>query len=692
MFRSDASKPRILLVDDDPSQVHLLSQVLKDVGQLYFEQDGVAALSRVVTLRPDVILLDIQMPGLDGFEVLRQLQSSQTKRHIPVIFITAHDSMEHQLRCLREGAVDFIPKPLQPEVVAARVQTQLKLRQRERELVSIYRHAKVTLSSIGDAVITTDNQCRVTYMNPMAEVMTGWTLDQASGVPIEQVMPLRIGDEGPPHTNPVRIAVREKRVVGMALNCQMMNQAHKWVPVEDSAAPLVSNDDEVLGAVIVFHEVDAAKALALKMAHQAQYDQLTNLPNRFLMLNRITSELEASAKAKRKAALVLLDIDHFKGINEQFGFEFGDMVIQTVAKRIKALLQHGETLSRQQSDVFMVLVPDAEVDTLNTLLTLIRKAASSLADLHPELDDFGVSMGVSLYPDDSTDAQMLMLHADSALNRAKTDPAAEGLSFFSLEYEERFTFRRQRMQTIKHALSDDRVVVLYQPLVDALSGQVIAVEALMRLRCLDGTLMPPSEFISLAEESRLIIPLSERMIDLALDQQRQWALEGRSVRVCLNISAVQFIDPGFWPHLHDVMAKHHSAPHMIELEVTESLMMRDLDQVTQNMQAMRSLGITISIDDFGTGYSSLTYLHKLPIDVLKIDKSFVQRLTPEQPEDVLIRTITALAQNFGFQTVAEGVETEYQVKKLQALGVNLLQGYRLSKPVVGADIATQYPL
>jgi diguanylate cyclase (GGDEF)-like protein/PAS domain S-box-containing protein len=693
MFSRNNISPRILLVDDDANQITILNKVLKVIGQVFFEQNGLAALEQAIKIRPDVILLDIDMPGLNGHQVLAQLKGNELTRNTPVIFITSYDSVEDQLLCLREGAVDFIAKPLQPDVVAARVTTHLMLRNRERELVEVYRHAQVTLDSIGDAVITTDKDAKITFMNPTAELMTGMSLNDAMGRLIEEVMPLRIGDDGPPHINPVRICIQENRVVGMALNCQMMKQNGHWIPVEDSAAPLISQDGDVIGSVIVFDDINESRAMALKMSHTLQYDQLTNLPNRFLLMERLNTKMVRSQTSNAKIGLILFDIDRFKLINEEFGFEFGDALLKKIAQRIKSQLKNNETLSRHNADEFMVLVPELERPSdLANLAVVIRDHVMMLTALHPEINNFSMSMGLSVYPDDAADAQSLLLHADAALHRAKTDSIHDGFCFYSEEMESRFISRRQRYMQLKSAIADENVIALYQPIVDANTGCLEAVEALMRIKDKDASLIPPVEFIPLAEETRLIIPLGEKMIQLALQQLKQWCNEGLNIRMCLNISPIQFLDPHFVPFLLRTIDEYHVSPKMIELEVTESLMLDNLQQVIRDMEQLRVMGISISIDDFGTGFSCLSYLKELPVDVLKIDKSFVAQLSIEKPDEILVKTITILAQSMGLKSVAEGVETLDQARRLKELGVLYLQGYYFSKPVTANEVRVSYDI
>ncbi|MCT8986582.1 two-component system response regulator [Shewanella phaeophyticola] len=693
MFSRSRIPPRLLLVDDDVNQINILNKVLQAIGQVFFEQNGLSALEQAIKIRPDVILLDIDMPGLNGHEVLAQLKDNELTCNIPVIFITSYNFVEDQLLCLREGAVDFIAKPLEPDVVAARVNTHLMLRKRERELLEVYRHAQVTLNSIRNAVITTDKDARVTFMNPIAELMIGMSLNDAMGCFIEEVMPLRIGDDDSPHINPVRICIQENRVVGMAFNCQMMKQNSHWISVEDSAAPLISQDGDVIGSVIVFDDINQSQVMALKMSNTLQYDQLTNLPNRFLLMELLNTKMARSQRSNVKIGLILFDINRFKLINEEFGFQFGDELLKKIALCIKSQLHNNETLSRHHADEFMVLVPELKHPSdLANLAVMIREHVMELAELQPEIHNFSTSMGLSVYPDDAADAQSLLLHADAALHKAKTDSIHDGFSFYSEEMESRFISRRQRYMQLKSAIVDNNVIALYQPLVDAITGQLNAVEALMRIKENDGSLISPIEFIALAEETRLIIPLGEKMIQLAFQQLKKWCDEGLKIRMCLNISPIQFIDPHFVPFLLKAIDKYHVSPKMIELELTESLMLDNLQQVISDMEQLRIMGISISIDDFGTGFSCLSYLKELPVDVLKIDKSFVAQLSVEKPDEILVKTITTLAQSMNLKSVAEGVESLDQARRLKELGVSYLQGYYFSRPVTANEVRDCYDI
>ncbi|EAR10614.1 EAL domain-containing protein [Reinekea blandensis] len=685
--------PTLLVIDDDPLQITLLNQIFKDTCQLHFEQDSLQALAVVESIAPDLILLDIEMPGLNGFEVHKLLKQHPQTRTIPVIFITVHSSPEFQVRCLNEGAVDFIIKPLNPKIVEARVRTQLKLKERETTLHNLYRHAAITLDSIGDAVISTDKDGRVRYMNPAAELITGHTNIEAQGRFIEDIMPLRIGHDGPAHVNPLRLAISEKRNVGMAFNCQLRNQRGKWISVEDSASPLISDSGDVIGGVIVFKDIDESRAMVLKMTHSLQHDQLTNLPNRFLLMEHLTAAIATNKGQQTKLGLLQLNIDRFKLINEEFGFAFGDSLLKKVANFLKQQLSGEETLSRHNADEFVILVPKLnDTSELANLALQLKEQLGLFSQTLSGIVNLTACIGLSLYPDDARDAQSLILHADSALKRAKENAIHQGICFYSDEMATQFMTRRKIYKHIKAAVSNQSVITLYQPMVNSQSGRVEAVEALMRISDDEGNIVPPIDFIAIAEDTRLILPLGEQMIVNSLKQQQKWQKAGRNIRICLNISPVQFREPGFVGFLTQTLQTMQIDPRMIELEVTESLMLETHAQLTRDIQTLRDMGITLSIDDFGTGYSSLSYLKDLPVDVLKIDKSFVALAETTEGDTVLIKTIAELANNMGLSSVAEGVETEQQVHYLQNLGISLLQGYYFSKPQPAEDVLFEYPL
>lgn len=684
-------KHKILVIDDDPLQISLLNSIFKDSCQVFFEQDSSLAITMIEQVKPDLILLDIEMPGLNGFEVLELIQSHLAATKTSVIFITANDSVTYQLRGLNAGAVDFIVKPFHPSVVEARVNTHLNLKHQQIQLAQAHAHAAITLDSIGDAVITTDEHCHIVYMNPSAELITGHAFDDVKNEDIEYVMPLRIGDNGPAHINPLRLAINEKREVGMALNCQLRNRNGNWLQVEDSASPLVSDTGEVIGGVIVFKDIDEAYAMALKMTHALQHDQLTDLPNRFLLMDKLNTVLEKRASQGKRVGLMQLNINRFNLINQEYGFAYGDSLLQKVAKFLTANLQKGEILSRHSADEFLVIVPYIEdTSELADLAIFLREQLFELGTQLSGVFELAVRIGLSVFPDDADNTHNLILHAEAAVQKAKFEGKRNQVCFYSEEMATNFTNRKNIYRHLKYAIAHDSVVTLYQPMVNSQTGEVEAVEALMRIRNEEGEVLPPSAFIQLAEETGLIVPLGEQMIRNTVAQQAKWVEQGRHIKICINISTVQFRDPNFLPSVTSIIQAGTVDPHLFELEVTESLMLDSLEKTSADMKKIKELGICISIDDFGTGYSCLSYLKDLPVDVLKIDRSFVSEI--QNNDTFIIKTIASLAQSMGLRSVAEGVETESQVAILRELQVDLLQGFLFSKPVSADQLQFEFSL
>ena len=541
--------------------------------------------------------------------------------------------------------------------------------------------AQVILGAIGDSVIATDAAGRITYMNPVAETMTEWEANDALGRSIESVMPLVSHDELAPLQNPVHIALRQQRKVGMALDTVLVTRSGNRVNVEDSASPIKDAEGQISGAVIVFHDVSEARAMAIKMTHLAQHDQLTDLPNRLLLADRISQAMRSATAGHASLALMILDLDHFKFVNDAHGHPVGDLILRTVADRLTAVFSADATVSRQGGDEFMILLPEIHSPEQARLMALAAIDAVSSTILIEGTDfHIGCSVGISVYPDDALTREDLMRHADSALYRAKSD-GRNRCSFHSASIEEMLVQRSRTGRTLRAAMDGARVEVHYQPQVEVLSQRVDTVEALVRLRDEAGALIPPSEFIEYAEETGLIVALGRAVLLDAFKRISDARAMGYSLHVAINVSIVQFAQPDYLESLCELCAAHGVEPASIELEITEGLLMKDADNLRLLLERLRQHGFRIALDDFGTGYSSLAYLSQLPIDVLKIDKSFVSRLATSQQCVSIATAIIQLGKSLHMGLIAEGVETQEQADQLLGMGCTTMQGYFYSRPM-----------
>lgn len=689
MSSSEVERQIILIVDDQAGNIALLTEILSDLGDIYFVVHSTQAYDKAVELQPDVILLDIEMPQLDGFEVCQLLKNSPLTQDISVIFISARTEAEFEFNSLSYGAVDFIARPFNREICRLRVQNHLVLQQQAKALrlgqQQIYaekQRLQVTLNSIGDAVIATDVDACVTFMNPIAERMTGWRASEAIGESIYVVMQLQDADSKQPSTNPISLALSEKRIVAMALNCELVNRSSaEAIPVEDSAAPIFDMNGDMLGAIIVFHDVGQARALATKMSFLANHDQLTGLPNRILLNDRIHQACRLANMIERQVGIILLDIDQFKYLNDSLGHQLGDKLLLKLVKRLQTVLEPEHTLARIGGDEFVLIYPDiVHTEQISILAQNIQRIMRQPFDIEGKKYIMAVSMGISLYPTDSASEEELMRHADVALFKAKQE-GRNRYCFFSEELGQRMLQRHQQEQYLRNAIEHDRIEVHFQPKVTLETSKVIGAEALVRIRSEDGKLLSPADFIPLAEETGLIIPLGKVVLIKSCQQAAVWRGNGTALPVSVNIAAAQFTDPSLVGLIEQLLVDYQLPPTLLELEVTETALIQDPERTANILKDFRALGIRISIDDFGTGYSSLSYLKRFKVDVLKIDMSFVKDMLQDRSDYEIVKTIISLGQSMNIELIAEGIETAAHRDSLLELGCCYGQGYYYSKPL-----------
>lgn len=795
----------IMIVDDTPSNIQLLREAVRDMGDVYFATNGPAALALARLRNPDVILLDIEMPGMNGYAVCEAIKADPLICNAAIIFVTSHDKNLHELQALDLGGVDFIQKPLNIPVARARVKTHLALQIRTRELIQarrdltdvmenlpafiahwdaelancfcndiegqwfgltaeamreqqlatvlgaanfalmqshinivlgrqnssfdmtfvrpglppiygqvslVYRHSedagdgflmlitditarklaemalfnemerlRVTLNSIGDAVISTDENGIVDFVNPIAETLTGWYSSEAIGQPIENIMPLREGTLDYVLQNPIRLALKEQRTVGMAMNCVLRRRDGRDFEVEDSAAPIRDQNGKITGAIIVFHDVSEARAMAVKMTHLANHDALTNLPNRMLLQDRTEQALQKAQRSGERVAMLLLDIDHFKLINDSLGHSVGDDFLQQIAQRLKLVLRAGDTVSRQGGDEFIILLSDVEnIEHVSLFASRLLKIISAPYENNGNRFDLSASIGISLYPDDSNDMESLYRHADAAMYAAKQE-GRNRYHFFAKAIEENIRARHLLERHLRGAVEEGVFEVFYQPKIDARALSITGAEALVRWRHPDGHLIPPMDFIPLAEETGLIIPLGLLVLRKACMDAKIWHDAGFPIRIAINISPIQFNEATFVEAVQQVLEESNIDCSQVVLEITEGMLAKDSEKSRETMRQLKNLGLSIAIDDFGTGYSSLSYLKRFPIDVLKIDQSFVRDMLTDASDAAIVTAIIHMAKGLNLRLVAEGVETQPQAEALLAQGCHVMQGYLYSKPV-----------
>jgi diguanylate cyclase (GGDEF)-like protein/PAS domain S-box-containing protein len=545
--------------------------------------------------------------------------------------------------------------------------------------------AQVTLNSIGDAVICTDVGGHVTYLNAAAERLTGWLCSEGVDLPLETVFHIIDPKTRAPIQNPMALATAENKVVGLPPLCTLIRRDGSEIAIEDSTAPIHDRQGHVTGAVMVFHDVSAARNLALQLAHAAEHDDLTDLPNRSLLHDRLSMAIAASARRQSHLAALYVDLDRFKNINDSLGHPVGDRLLQSVARRLSESVRQSDTVSRQGGDEFVILLPDvnaskdAAVCADKILKAIHRPHLIEGHEIH-----VAASIGIALFPQDGTDVDTLLKNADSAMYAAK-ECGRDNYQFYRADFNASASERQTLESDLRSAIDRDELELHYQPILDMRSGTVCGVEALLRWRHPQHGFSQPAVFIPIAEESGLIVPIGKWVLREACRQAKAWEDEGMApLRLSVNISAVELRSKDFVAGVKEILKETGFDAKRLEFELTETFLMQDSNSTATVLAAIKDLGVQLALDDFGTGYSSLSYMRRFPIDTLKIDRSFVNDLVVDADDASIVSAVINMGKSLHMRVVAEGVETQEQLAFLRQEGCSEAQGYLFSKPVSAA--------
>ncbi|BFT30666.1 hypothetical protein D210916BOD24_18420 [Alteromonas sp. D210916BOD_24] len=695
----DFETQKVAIIDDEPSTLLILESAVEALAEVVTCSTSGEALSFINQCLPDLIVLDISMPELSGFDVCRQLKASPVTAAIPIIFVTSHSDVENERNALALGAIDFISKPIDIELCRLRVKNHLMLQQQKHLLAHINaqleaekKQLSVTLRSIADGVISTDTQGQVTFINPVAQRLTGYPEHEALGKSIDVIMELRDATSNATMVNPAFYALKEKRTAAMAFNTVLVSRENQVFRVEDTASPIIDDQGNLLGAVIVFQDVSEAVEMAVKMTHITNHDQLTGLPNRVLLHDRIVQALSQRISPRSSIALLLIDIDNFKYLNDSLGHRVGDSIIKSIAHRLKAIVGSNATLARVGGDEFACLLTDIGSGfSADSIAMACLQAGREPIVINGKSHQLSLSIGISLYPQDAKNAEEMMRHADTAMYRSKAK-GKDAFSFFSTDLQQAMHRRVELEIILRNAIENDTLVIFLQPKFDFASKSMMGAESLVRLYDDEGNIIGPDEFIPLAEETGLIHQLGHQVLRKSCALVAKCNGLGQELKVAVNVAAKQLSNPGFVKEVDQIIRNSGIKASSIELEVTESALMHDFEQTRDMLNALTALGLSIALDDFGTGYSSLAYLRQFPLNVLKIDRSFVIDMDQEQQAFDIVLAIVNLALSLELSIVAEGIENQAQFDALFELGCHAGQGYMLCRPIPEEQFLTDHVL
>ncbi|QNI02784.1 EAL domain-containing protein [Halomonas sp. SH5A2] len=562
-----------------------------------------------------------------------------------------------------------------------------RLIEAEAALQASQEWAQATLNSIGDAVVTTDLSCRITYLNCVAEKLTGWPSADAIGKPLAEVLILVNGQTLETAANPAQRAMEENRTVGLAMDSVLIRKNGTQLEIEDSAAPIHDREGFIRGAVIVFHDACQSPIQSSKLAYQAQHDALTGLPNRVLLAERLSRAIGLAKRHQHQVALIYLDLDAFKPINDSLGHSLGDSLLQAVAGRLSECVRDTDTVCRQGGDEFVVLL--SEIEQPQDAATIAEKILTALAapyriDSH-ELR-ITTSIGISIYPDHGINAPTLLSNADTAMYNAKEN----GCNHYQLFRSDMNTLKQQHHHIefqLRQALKEDALFLNFQPRIDIATGLVCSAEALVRWRNPVLGLVQPSAFLPVAEARGLIGPMGHWVLFEVCRQLQTWQEEGiEIVPVAVNISTLELQDQSLPSRIANILTKTGLDAHFLELEVDESsLVYRENDVSIATLDALSHLGIRIAIDDFGTGTASLERLKCYPLDTLNIAPCFVHDMLDSPENSSFIEALIHFGQILSLRVIAKGVETQTQLDRLSLQGCDGAQGFLFSQPLSALD-------
>ena len=689
---------QVLLIHDDLDEATRAMGFLRDEEPRVFEvewvrrcSEGIARLTADESPSPrarpkiDAVVVDLALPDSSGIATFEKLIRAAPR--IPLLILAAAQNEAIAQSAVQRGAQDYLLKERVDDYSLPKaVHGMIERAGTSAELFELRELAQVTLNSIGDAVISTNLEGHVTFLNVVAERLTGWTAQAAAGRSLEDVFNIVDATTRMGVLDPMAAAIFQNTTVSLTPNCLLIGRDGQEFAVEDSAAPIHDRHGSVKGAVMVFRDVSAARAQSQRMSYQAQHDSLTDLPNRALMAERLTQAVALAHRNRQNMAILFLDLDRFKAVNDLLGHEIGDRLLQSVALRLQGCVRSSDTVSRHGGDEFVVLLMqvantlDAAVCAEKILQRLSAPHRIGEHELHVT-----ASIGIATNTEDGIDAKTLLRNADLAMYHAKGQ-GRNNYQFFQSDMNARTAARRVLERELRHALDNNEFVLFFQPTINLTTRAISGVETLIRWRHPERGLLLPEEFMPLAEECGYIVPIGRWVLRNACNQAKLWEEACfPPLPVAVNVSALELRDRNFVAEVKAVLAATGLDPKNLVLELTETILVMDTDSTAEVLRDLKEIGVQLALDDFGTGFSSLSHLQKFPIDVLKIDQSFMRNLHAESDDASIVGAVIGMADSLRMRVVAEGVETEEQLTVLEEQSCPEAQGFYFSRPLAAED-------
>ncbi|HEV2573158.1 MAG TPA: EAL domain-containing protein [Beijerinckiaceae bacterium] len=693
----------IVIVDDRITNRNIFAKLAASIEpnvQVETFGDPLQALDWLVDQQPDLIITDFKMPTIDGAEFIRRYRQFPGAAEIPIIVLTIYEERSFRLRALEAGATDFLHSPVDHHEFVTRARNLLKLhkhqklladrattlerelerseRSREQALRDSSERLAQVIDTLPVMINATASDGTLIFANAYQAAFSGKDLAKFVGKPMNSLY-------GP-----------EQSARNLALD-RLVLQTGKAVPAYEeemtdltgttrhfvtTKSPLTNDERQVTAVLTSSLDITARKRSEAYLRHVAHHDALTDLPNRISLIESMRKMITRSRRGDHMFGLYVVDLDGFKKINDLLGHAAGDRYLKALAEHVSKEIREGDVFARLGGDEFALLQSDMlstteAADYANRILDTISGFEMPGHNLAP----MKASIGVALYPSDATDADQLLINASLAMYRAKSDNG-NSFAYFASDMQTRARVAAQLDNELQLALERGEFQLYYQPQINLATGQVDGAEALLRWDRPGQGIVSPGVFLPRAEENGMILPINEWVLFEACRAARRWQEKGHQyLRVAINLSPIQFRKRTIPLLVTRALGETGLDPRRLELELTESIVMQNIDAVADDLRQLMDMGVHISIDDFGTGYSSLGYVKQLPLDRLKIDQSFVRTVATDPNDAAIVRAITTLGKSLNMQVLAEGVETEEQLQRLRAEGCDHVQGFYFAKPM-----------
>ena len=695
------NKSNVLIVDDLEVNRFSLEMILAPLNITIIHADsGESALSKVLNHDFAVILMDVEMPGLDGYQTVQLIHSNKRYKHIPIVMITAGDRDNlHLNKAYESGAVDYVTKPIEPVVIINKVrqfveldrqsriakQTRIEVEERKSRLQSL-------LNSTGEGILGVDLQGLITFANPKAcqiletehdnimkcNLQDFFVLEPNEKIANSQDAALTISTD---KSN--LLSIINHSGAGGRSNERWKTSKGKPFYVEFTSDVAIDKNGCTIGGVVMFQNITLRKENEQKLYYLTNYDPLTELANRAYFYDSLDKMIIRTQRSRASLAVLFIDLDHFKFVNDQHGHDIGDLLLQYVSTTLRSSVRQGDLVARMGGDEFAIILYD--IDDANGMANVAQKILNKIdkpIDVRGIKLNVSVSIGIAYYEGASMTMEKLLKSADTAMYSAKLQ-GRNNYQFFAASMHEKVQEKQQIQVMLQQAITNQELSIVYQPQVSLSRNVIVGCEALLRWHPKGGEAISPDKFIPIAEESGQIEVLGEWVLNEVCQHVAQWnqLIDFEGIVVSINVSVRQLTTDKFYNSLVIQLEKHAISPQQIEIEVTETAMTTNYAKLVEELEKIHQLGVHISMDDFGTGHASLDNLRKLPLDKLKIDRSFIQDIGVDQCDEDITKVIIAIAKKLSLELVAEGVETVEQLAFLSSEDCDIIQGYYFSKPL-----------